>query len=854
MVDPTRAEAVFPRPSTQDIQSAWKALFSDPLISPSRLKATALTKNGLGEAAADGGIILRSVYWRFYHGLLPPPTSPNLFSTSVSTSREAYNSLRRRFLIAPDGRWASDCTGSEDQLSNSPSTSSSSSAFAPSSSSVKNNGWDPLSLDSSSPWKTWFSHVDLRSTISQDVERTFPDIPYFQLPRVKKSLTTSLFLYSILNPDVGYRQGMHELLACCFLAVDRDSLDQKDNTSNKLEKGEGEEAMWTTLDRRYVEHDSFQLFQAIMKSAKEFYEWRAEEGPIVSMMFSALSYDLIYAQRNRSVNAPQAPIITRCNNIHSSLIRRIDPQLWERLETEGVEAQIWAIRWIRLIFTREVPFPLAMRIWDGVFAEDPGLGLLNFICVAMLLLIRNELIEADYPTLLTQLLHYPSPSPSYPFEPSLILSQALYLKNNISPAAGVEVVLQNQDLLGVKINRGQQAQQATDGRPSVRVEPGRGSRGRAGMGGLAQGLFERAQAAGLDKTFMATVADLRRNLPDSATAYSYLPNLPFSPGTPSREVGSFSTIPSSTSALPRSFLTSPSSQPRPPSQQQQLARPPVDSGPSVDSMATQQSLKDAELEMAELRLAMVGMGKAMSEWLSVLRPRAGTEDGDEIEKEKENAWRGLERIKDGLLDAAGKETEEIVREWGWHDGLESSSVSSRSTTPAPASVPFPPPAAATNGDNSSASQTQPIQSRDIHFEKDTLGFEDVTPTISQYPTMPNHPSLPSPPNQSVNPVSSHSKYGNSSMKPNLTLSSSSTNPSSGLPRIPVLVPSPVTAPLPPRPPPISSDTNNRRPNTAELPRESDPLAGLGVITRNKDKDKDRSNDVDVDPLLGVGVN
>ncbi|WWD05910.1 hypothetical protein V865_003995 [Kwoniella europaea PYCC6329] len=836
MVDPTREEAVFPRPSTQYIQSTWKALFSDPLISPSRLKATALTKNGLGEAAADGGIILRSVYWRFYHGLLPPPTSPSLFSTSVSTSREAYNSLRRRFLIAPDGRWASDCTGSEDHNFHSPSTSSSSSAFASSSSSSKNNGWDPLSLDSSSPWKTWFSHVDLRSTISQDVERTFPDIPYFQLPRVKKSLTTSLFLYSILNPDVGYRQGMHELLACCFLAVDRDSLDQKDNTSNKVEKGEGEEAMWTTLDRRHVEHDSFQLFQAIMKSAKEFYEWRAEEGPI----------------RNRSVNAPQAPIITRCNNIHSSLIRRIDPQLWERLETEGVEAQIWAIRWIRLIFTREVPFPLAMRIWDGVFAEDPGLGLLDFVCVAMLLLIRNELIEADYPTLLTQLLHYPSPSPSYPFEPSLILSQTLYLKNNISPAAGVEVVLQNQDILGVKINRGQQSQQATDGRPSVRVEPGRGSRGRAGMGGLAQGLFERAQAAGLDKTFMATVADLRKNLPDSATAYSYLPNLPFSPGTPSREVGSFSTIPSSTSALPRSFLTTPSSQSQP--QQQQPARPPVDSRPSVDSVATQQSLKDAELEMAELRLAMVGMGKAMSEWLSVLRPPAGTEDGHEIEKGKENAWRGLERIKDGLLDAAGKETEEIVREWGWHDGLESSSVSSRSTTPAPAPapVPFPPPAATTNGVDSSTSHTQPIQSRDIHFEKDTLDFEDVTPTISQYPTMPNQPSLPSPPNQSVNPVPSHNRYGNSSIKPSLTLSSSSTNPSIGLPRTPVPVPSPATAPLPPRPRPISSDTNIRRPNTAELPRESDPLAGLGVITRNKDKDK--SNHVDVDPLLGVGVN
>jgi TBC1 domain family protein 5 len=47
-------------------------------------------------------------------------------------------------------------------------------------------------------------------------------------------------------------------------------------------------------------------------------------------------------------------------------------------------------RWIRLIFTRELPFPCALRLWDAVFAEDPGLGILDYICVAMLLLIRNE--------------------------------------------------------------------------------------------------------------------------------------------------------------------------------------------------------------------------------------------------------------------------------------------------------------------------------------------------------------------------------------------------------------------------------------------------------------------------------
>jgi TBC1 domain family protein 5 len=155
------------------------------------------------------------VYWRvchisldlntplnlqFYHGLLPTPTSLDLFPPALETSRAAYTSLRRRYLVAPDGRWAADCSGAEEQADT-----------GPSSPRPDGDGWDPLSLDGQSPWKTWFAHQELRATIRQDVERTFPDIPYFELERVRTALVTVLFLFSVLNPDVGYRQVSHKL-------------------------------------------------------------------------------------------------------------------------------------------------------------------------------------------------------------------------------------------------------------------------------------------------------------------------------------------------------------------------------------------------------------------------------------------------------------------------------------------------------------------------------------------------------------------------------------------------------------------------------------------------------------------
>ena len=248
--------------------------------------------------------------------------------------------------MAPDGRWASDCSHLVDD---GPGAGPSSPSLTPAFNSPQ-GAWDPLSLDGSSPWKTWFEHLELRGTVSQDVERTFPDQPYFTLERVRQGLTTALFLYAVTNPDVGYRQvrldlmcincrmseaytqGMHELLAVCYLVTDLDSLDPSDTGDDP--------ALRATLDRRYVEHDAFALFQSLMRNAKAFYEWRQEEGPVCALYSVHFSADF-KRLKTRSSNAPQAPVITRCNNIQGSLLRRIDPQLRENLEKEGVEGQLY---------------------------------------------------------------------------------------------------------------------------------------------------------------------------------------------------------------------------------------------------------------------------------------------------------------------------------------------------------------------------------------------------------------------------------------------------------------------------------------------------------------------------------
>jgi TBC1 domain family protein 5 len=157
--------------------------------------------------------------------------------------------------------------------------------------------------------------------------RSFPDIAYFKSPAIRRILLTILFIWSFENPDVGYRQGMHELLAVLLMTCDRDSLSLHRSAetpySPLASTPEDTDAPSLVLDRDYLEHDTYALFVGLMDGAKGWYEWRSET---------------VGSSPRR-----QAKIIEICNHLQGVLIRKIDPVLSGRLEAEGVEGQIWAM-------------------------------------------------------------------------------------------------------------------------------------------------------------------------------------------------------------------------------------------------------------------------------------------------------------------------------------------------------------------------------------------------------------------------------------------------------------------------------------------------------------------------------
>lgn len=233
-----------------------------------------------------------------------------------------------------------------------------------------------------SPWANLRQDETNREEIFQDVTRCMQDNFFFREPETQRMLLDILFIYSKLNPDIGYRQGMHELLAPLLWVVHHDAVDDATVTTTERQ-ADGADFMLDVLNHKHREADAFSLFCAVMQTAKSFYEM--------------------------GDNRDSSPIITKSRRIHDDLLGTFDSELALHLQVAGVLPQIYAIRWIRLLFGREFDFKDVLRLWDILFAEKLRSDIIDLTCVAMLLRIRWKLVEADYSEAITTLTHVTLP-------------------------------------------------------------------------------------------------------------------------------------------------------------------------------------------------------------------------------------------------------------------------------------------------------------------------------------------------------------------------------------------------------------------------------------------------------------
>ncbi|EDO42229.1 predicted protein [Nematostella vectensis] len=351
--------ATSPWDEAQNLLEEWNKLFSSSHYL-SDLKAHAL--NGKLRLSK-----FRSVAWKLFLECLPEKQESWL-STSKQ-HREEYISFKSKCIIDPNK--IKETSNMET--------------------------FHPLSQEEDSPWKKFFKDNELKAIILRDLERLYPENPYFHTERVRDMMLNILFCHAKKNETLGYKQGMHELLAPLIHVLDTDSRMYRYFDGNQMEMTKA------ILDPLYIEHDAFMLFSQVMDATETWYHHYQPHPEAKQQQL----IDVHAAPFKDPTTTPPTAIVKKLNKIQDHLLRKHDTDLWLHLKDLDIAPQLYGLRWIRLLFSREFPFPDFLVLWDALFAEGTHLDLVDYIYIGMLHSIRNKLMAGNYNSCLGHLMKFP---------------------------------------------------------------------------------------------------------------------------------------------------------------------------------------------------------------------------------------------------------------------------------------------------------------------------------------------------------------------------------------------------------------------------------------------------------------
>mgnify|MGYP005991600513 CR=1 FL=1 len=196
--------------------------------------------------------------------------------------------------------------------------------------------------------------------IVKDVTRTHQTYEFFRR-EAAQSLANILFLYAKLNPGISYVQGMNELVAPLLWVCAK-------HTGG------------ASPPPAQVEADTFGLFCRLMSEVKEMYmRSMDEEGEGIHGVLGTFG----------GLMAAHEPVVT------------------EHLLGFGIEPAFYAFRWLTALLSREFDLADTIRIWDSLLADPRRYTFLQFICVAMVRLQREKLLNMDFSDCVSLLQNYP---------------------------------------------------------------------------------------------------------------------------------------------------------------------------------------------------------------------------------------------------------------------------------------------------------------------------------------------------------------------------------------------------------------------------------------------------------------
>ena len=345
--------------------------------------------NNLKEMSFNGEIDknkIRNISWKIFLNLLSPDETFSDWIESLLKKREEYK-IKCKQLLKPQKLQGDPLQG----------------------------GIDTKSED----WKNYYIEKDMKNIIQLDLARTYQELNLFHDKKIIKMLSDILLVWSKENIDLGYKQGMNDLLSILFLGFypfyfPNENKVPKENLikfSSQIESAmkNAKDLYLFFNDENELEADLYYCFSNLMKKGmKDLYDLKENEQRKIDYK----KYQLFENEWTReSKEEFQNPLLTRCALIINEKLKSLDEQLYQHFLNINLNIGIVLQRWLKCIFSREFEIKETLIFWDAIFANEDDnnypLIFIDFIALAMIINIRKELFEGEQTECFTLLFKYP---------------------------------------------------------------------------------------------------------------------------------------------------------------------------------------------------------------------------------------------------------------------------------------------------------------------------------------------------------------------------------------------------------------------------------------------------------------
>lgn len=365
----------------------------------------------LRDMAASGGLqysTIRSIVWTKLMGHFPMTTHVNIgrWTSIVHDSREEYTAVSTSVLVS-----SRDVTGRVSKEVKE--TTSSRERSGHGNGGMEHGGSKkgrPLSSDTAGAIFQYMLKSDFQRQIWKDVVRTQQSIAWFVEKETQDLIARILLVWSLAHPDVGYKQGMNELLAVILYLVctERGGLSGKGHLALLKEVTEGTEErnkegnkegnkeenkskefdakqmhihglLDVLLDPQFCEHDAYLIFSLVMVRMEPVFCPTDEK------------HDTPHTLKRDAMS-----LLQRFSRVQAEIVHLENPELAEHMIMCGVEPHMYLLRWMRLLCSREFNMPGLWLVWDATIAVNPNSFEFNdFICAALVLSLNDSIREND---------------------------------------------------------------------------------------------------------------------------------------------------------------------------------------------------------------------------------------------------------------------------------------------------------------------------------------------------------------------------------------------------------------------------------------------------------------------------